>query len=329
MRRGLTRPTTGDTPEADRIVASVDTAVSDMRPKPSRRILRWLILSAALLAVGAVFLLGVRWLLSFPFMQDFIVEFPGETALPSHAPVGIPAWLAWQHFFNSLLIVLIIRSGWRVRTEKRPRMFWTSRWSIFGKSKISLTQWLHQSIDVLWVTNGVVFFVLLFSTRQWMKIVPTSWAIFPNALSALTQYISLDWPTENGWVNYNSLQVLAYFTTVFIAAPLAIITGLRLSTAWPAKAARLNRSFPVEWARAIHFPVMIFFVCFIVAHVTLVLATGALRNLNHMFGGQDAITWGGFWVFGISILALAFAWIIATKDLLLAPIARIFGKVSR
>ncbi|WP_218157734.1 hypothetical protein [Saccharopolyspora shandongensis] len=28
------------------------------------------------------------------------------------------------------------------------------------------------------------------------------------------------WPTENGWVHYNALQQLAYFTTVFVAAAL-------------------------------------------------------------------------------------------------------------
>ena len=64
--------------------------------------------------------------------------------------------------------------------------------------------------------------MVLFVTGQWMRIVPTSWDVFPNAVSAALQYVSLDWPTENGWVNYNALQLLAYFTTVFIAAPLAI-----------------------------------------------------------------------------------------------------------
>ena len=65
---------------------------------------------------------------------------------------------------------------------------------------------------------------------------PTSWDVFPNAVSAALQYVSLDWPTENGWVNYNGLQQLAYFATVFIAAPLAIVTGVRMSGIWPKKA---------------------------------------------------------------------------------------------
>ena len=108
----------------------------------------------------------------------------------------------------------------------------------------------------------------------------------PECASAALQYASLNWPTENGWVNYNALQLLTYFLTVFIAAPLAFISGIRTSSAWPKKAAALNKAYPIELARAIHFPVMIYFVAFIVVHVFLVLATGALRNLNHMYARQ-------------------------------------------
>ncbi len=86
-------------------------------------------------------------------------------------------------------------------------------------------------------------------------------------------------------------------------------------------------SSSIRRARAVHFPVMIYFVLFIVAHVTLVLATGALRNLNHMYGGQDAVNGTGFWIFVASLAVVAVGWI-AARPLVLAPIARLFGKVS-
>lgn len=286
-----------------------------------------------LAAVLAVVLVG--WLFSLEFMQDFLATYPGETHLPEGAPVGFPAWLGWQHFFNVFLIVLIIRSGLQVRTEKRPTVFWTPGWSKGSGGKVSLNVWFHQALDVLWLVNGIIFVVLLFMTGQWMRIVPTSWEVFPNALSAALQYVSLDWPTENGWVNYNSLQVLAYFTTVFIAAPLAAITGVRMSSIWPKNAKNLNRLYPIEWARAIHFPVMLYFVAFIVVHVALVLATGALRNLNHMYAAQGstdpnayATNWTGFWIFFASLIVIAAAWV-AARPMVLAPIARLFGKVGR
>lgn len=169
--------------------------------------------------------------------------------------------------------------------------------------------------------------VLLFVTGHWMRIVPTSWEVFPNALSAVIQYMTLDWPVENGWVNYNSVQQLMYFTVVFLAAPIAILTGARLSHFWPKNAQRLNKIYPIDVARALHFPTMLFFVMFLVVHVALVFATGALRNLNHMYAGVDTVSWTGFWLFAGSIVVLALAWI-AARPMLLAPIASLSGKVS-
>ena len=282
----------------------------------------------ALLLAATFAVVTVNWFLTLDFMQEFLATYPGETELPEGAPVGLPAWLGWQHFFNVFLIVLIIRSGLQVRTEKRPSAFWTPKWAKNGRGKISLNLWFHQSLDVLWLVNGVIFVVLLFATGQWMRVVPTSWDYIPNAVSAALQYVSLDWPLENGWVNYNSLQVLAYFVTIFIAAPLAAITGVRMSGLWPKNAKTLNRIYPVEWARAVHFPVMLYFVAFIAVHVALVFLTGALRNLNHMYAAQDVESWLGFWIFVASLVVIAVAWV-AARPMVLAPIAGLFGKVGR
>ena len=286
----------------------------------------------ALLVLATLVVLFTRWLVSMPFMRDFLVTYPGEYEIPQEAPVGFPAWLNWQHFLNVFFMILIIRSGLQVRFQKRPGAFWTPRWS--KGRKISLTAWFHQSLDIFWLVNGVIFVILLFVSGQWMRIVPTSWEVFPNALSAVVQYASLDWPTENGWVNYNSIQQLTYFLVVFVAAPLAAVTGIRMSGVWPKNAKRLNTLYPVEWARAVHFPTMIFFVLFIVVHVTLVFATGALRNLNHMYAAQGssdptalAGNWTGFWIFSVSLLLIVGAWI-AARPLILAPIARFFGSVT-
>jgi len=230
------------------------------------------------------------------------------------------------------LMVLIIRSGLTIRHEKRPAVFWAPKNN--PKGKTSLTIWFHQGLDIFWIVNGLVFVVLLFVTGQWMRIVPTSWEVFPNALSAALQYVSLDWPTENGWVNYNSLQQLAYFSTVFLAAPLAVASGFRMSGLWPKKNAKLSAAIPIDWARKVHFPTMLFFVVFIVIHVALVFATGALRNLNHMYAAQGSVdgvayadNWTGFWMFVLSLVVIAVAWV-AARPMTIAPIARLFGTVS-
>jgi len=304
---------------------------SEPKRRRSRTGVQWwrsgLLGGGGMLVAMAALVLAARWFVSLDDVQDFLTTYPGESRLPDTASVGIPGWLGWQHYFNTFFMVLIIRTGWQVRTDKRPRVFWTPRWSMNGGGKVSLSLWFHQSLDLLWLINGLVFVVLLFATGQWMRVVPTGWDVIPNAGSAALQYVSLDWPTENGWVNYNSLQVLAYFLTIFIAAPLAAISGVRMSGFWPKNASRLNKFYPLEWARAVHFPVMLYFVVFIVVHVTLVMATGALRNLNHMYGGQDAVNWFGFWVFFGGLVLIVVGWF-AARPPVLAPVAQLFGKVS-
>lgn len=291
-----------------------------------------------LYAAGAVVLLALvvlaaRWLTATGPLADFMAKYPGHVPLPETAPVGLPAWLGWQHFLNAFFLVLMVQTGWKVRTTRRPAAHWVRNNKGLIKTKkppkrISLDLWLHLSLDVLWVVNGIVFLVLLFATGQWRRIVPTSWDVIPNAVSAGLQYVSLNWPLENGWVNYNSLQLLTYFLTVFVAAPLAILTGLRMSSIWPSKTKKLNRIYPIEAARAVHFPVMLYFVLFVIVHVTLVLSTGALRNLNHMFAARDDHGWLGFIFFAVAVIVMVGASFLA-RPIFVGPIASLMGKVSR
>ncbi len=300
------------------------------KPANRRKLAIWI--PVALVVLVAAVLLA-RWWRDTDAGLAFLAQFPGETELPANAPVGFPWWLNFQHFLNAFFIVLIVRTGWLVRTTQRPVAYWTRNNTGLIRTKgsprkISLDLWFHLSLDTMWVINGLIFIVLLFVTGQWMRLIPTSWDVLPNAWSAAIQYASLQWPTENGWTNYNSLQQLAYFTIVFIAAPLAILTGIRLSNAWPGPKARISRLYPLALARAVHLPVMFFFVAFIIVHVTLVLATGALRNLNHMYAANDGDGWLGLILFAVSLLLIVAGWIFA-KPAFLQPVASISGKVTR
>ncbi|MFF5792048.1 cytochrome b/b6 domain-containing protein [Paeniglutamicibacter sp. NPDC012692] len=291
------------------------------------------IVSGSLVVLLMVAVLVARWLTGLDGVKAWMAAYPGHSPLPEGAPVGLPAWLGWQHFLNMFFLVLIVRTGWQVRTVTRPSAHWVRNNKGLIRTKgaptrISLDLWFHLTLDALWVLNGIVFAIVLFATGQWMRIVPTSWDVFPNAASAALQYLSLHWPTENGWVNYNALQLLAYFATVFIAAPLAIITGLRMSAAWPKKAPKLNKAYPMEAARALHFPVMLYFVAFTVVHVALVFATGALRNLNHMYAANNSENWTGLVIFAVSIVVVVGFWFLA-QPIFLRPVAALTGKVGK
>ena len=293
----------------------------------------WLI--GALITLGALLVLipiGI-WLRSLAPVQSFIATYPGTPTFPAQTPAGIPAWLGWQHFLNAFFLLLIIRTGLDIRSKKRPPAFWTPRRGWFGVAprRVGINVWFHISLDTLWVLNGVLYIVLLFVTGQWMRIVPTNWDVVPNALSTAIQYASLKWPTENPWVSYNALQVLAYFAIVFIVAPLSLITGARLSPRWPLES-KLNRALPERPVRWLHNFLLVVFIVFIVQHVALVLLTGALVNLNAMYAATgstspEPASMLGLSLFVLSLVAMFIAWI-SVRPSVLKRLAKLSGKVQ-
>jgi len=278
-------------------------------------------------------------------VQQFIERYPGtvESSRPE-ATTGFPAWGRWEHFFNAFFLIFIMRSGLQILSD-HPRLYWTRHstpgrdwfriqkpvpaeplWTAKQDSislpgqvglpglrhSIGLARWWHLGIDVLWLLNGVTFFVLLFATGRWERFVPTTWDVFPSALSGMIQYLSLDWPTDNGWVVYNSLQLIAYFITVFVAAPLALVTGLGMSPALSTRFRRVSTMFSIQTARSLHFLVLAWFLIFIVIHVFFVFTTGLLVNLNHIHAGRNDESWMGFWLFAASMIVLIVGWVAAT-----------------
>ena len=278
----------------------------------------------AIVASGIAFVLRAQ-----PAVQEFMAQYPGVVEPAAGAPVGIPVWVNVTHFLNTLFLLLIIRTGLSIRSKKRPPAFWTPRRKLFGQAqrRMGINVWLHNTVDILWVLNGAVYLVLLFATGQWVRTVPTSWEVFPHALSALMQYLTFTWPAENPWVSYNALQVLAYFGVTFLLAPLAILSGLRLSRAWPLDAPRLNRWVPEKPVRWVHNVVLFLFLAFIVVHVDLVLFTGAVRNLNVMYAGNDGMSWLGTIIFVASLAVLAGVWFALTPGVQ-KRLASLTGTVS-
>jgi DMSO/TMAO reductase YedYZ molybdopterin-dependent catalytic subunit/thiosulfate reductase cytochrome b subunit len=285
-------------------------------------------------------------------VQRFIDDHPG-TVIPAGAEqsAGVPVWAAVQHFFNLFLMIFVIRAGIQILCD-HPRLYWTRHstpgrdwfriqkpvpddpfWTAKQDSislpgqvglpgirhSIGLARWWHLGFDVLWLVNGLVFYLLLFTSSHWRHLVPTTWAVFPNAVSVGIQYLSLDWPAEHSWVAYNSLQLLAYFVTVFVAAPLALITGLGMSPALSTRFKRISKPLSIQTARSLHFLVLTWFLLFIVVHVGLVFMTSLLPNLNHMYAARDGHGWLGFWIFLASMVIVVAAWLAATPFTLRHP----------
>jgi thiosulfate reductase cytochrome b subunit len=328
-------------------------AVSGIAPRVRLGRSRWFNL-LWLLPIGFVVLIAgialAKELRALPAVATFIDQHPGSVAPPNRQR-GIPAWVGWQHFVNLFLLVFIIRSGVQIMTD-HPRLYWTRHstpgrdWFRFQhevpadplwtakqdsvslpgqvglpglRHSIGLARWWHLGIDTLWIFNGAIFYIMIFTTGHWQRLVPTSWDTIPNAASVAIQYLSLDWPADNGWVAYNSLQLLAYTVTVFVAGPLAIVTGLGMSPALSTRFRRISSVLSIQTARSLHFLVLVWFLGFIVIHVTLVFATTMRDNLDHMYAGRDDHSWSGFWVFAASMVIVIAGWVAATPFTLRHP----------
>ncbi len=308
---------------------------------------RWVSILWALpiAAVALMFLIALaQSLRELPGVQAFIKEYGGIPQAAPSVDTGFPWWLRLQHFLNMLFMMFIIRAGIQILAD-HPRLYWKrdctpgTDWFRFQKTvptgrvwtskddsvtlpgwlgipgirhSIGLARWWHFSVNLLWVLNGVAFYVLLFATNQWLRLVPVTWDVFPNAVSTAIQYASLDFPVDHSWTRYNGLQQLSYFITVFIAAPVSIATGLMQSPAISNRLGLLGTVLNRQAARSIHFISFCWFVLFILAHGIMVFVTSLRQNTNHMFAGVANNSWVGIPWFIVAMLIVGLAWWVAS-----------------
>jgi len=308
---------------------------------------RWISLLWAI-PIGAaalVVLIAVaQSLRELPGVKAFIEHHPGIAQAAPSVDSGFPMWLQVLHFLNMFFMLFIIRAGVQILAD-HPRLYWRrdctpgTDWFRFQvpvpkgriwtskddsvtlptwlgipgiRHSIGLARWWHFSVDLLWVANGVAFYVLLFATDQWRRLVPITWEVFPAALSTAMQYASLNFPGDHSWTRYNGLQQLSYFITVFIAAPVSIVTGLMQSPAISNRSGWFGRLLNRQAMRSVHFISFCWFVFFILAHGIMVFVTGLRENTNHMFAGVDNASWAGLPLFLLAMAVMMTAWLLAS-----------------
>jgi len=301
---------------------------------------RLLLVSPLLLLVAAAY---IQWgTFGLPPVSS------NPTLLPETAaePYGFPAWLRIAHFVNFLFLVLLIRSGLQILMD-HPRLYWNvhctpgTEWLRLTPVEVPkdrvwtanddgrhLAPWIglpgyrhtigmarhwHFLSVLFWVGNGLVFVVLLFGAGQWKRLVPTSWRIVPDAWAVFVHYATFHLPPEpNGFYHYNALQQLAYCGVVLLLAPLAMLTGPSMSPAFTARFTWYSK-LPGnrQVGRSIHFLIMCTFVVFTIAHVTMVVLTGFVRNMNHIVVGTDSTNPTGLYIglagIGVVVLLNGFA----------------------
>jgi DMSO/TMAO reductase YedYZ molybdopterin-dependent catalytic subunit/thiosulfate reductase cytochrome b subunit len=314
-----------------------------------------------IIVAGLIVAIAVaQQLRQYGWMQSFLETYPGtSTAYAPPVTSGFPAWLRWQHLFNIVFMMFIIRAGMQILAD-HPRLYlnsgcrpgtewfrmrdpvpsdrmdqedaarvWTAKDDAVALPKwlgipgirhtIGLARWWHFSFDLLWLVNGLVFYVLLFATGQWRRIVPRSFDVLPNALSTAVQYASLDFPSNVGFTNYNGMQIIAYFTTVFVAAPLAFFTGLLQAPAIAARFGFGRGVFNRQVARTVHFAILVWMVFFIFVHTLMVFTTGLVGNLNHIVLGTDTKSYWPLVVYIAAMVIVIGVWLSASPVTLRYP----------
>ncbi len=285
---------------------------------------------------------GIAWI------QFLVSGLPADPSLSlppiSEATVkGFPWWIIISHWANFFLLVILIRAGLSILMD-HPRLYWNdgckpgSEWVKFTpvnvpkdklwtakddaryispilglpgyRHTVGTARGWHFIHVPFFVLNGLIFVILLLTSDQWQRLVPVSLQIIPDAWSVFVYYATFHLPIEpNGFYHYNALQQLSYFGVIFILAPLAILTGLCMSPAIENRFHWLPKLFGNrQGARSVHFLVMLSYAFFIIIHVTMVVISGLIRNMNHITLGTDNTTdlTGVFIVSAIILFTIAF-----------------------
>jgi sulfoxide reductase catalytic subunit YedY len=232
-----------------------------------------------------------------------------------------PFWIRFAHFINVIFITLLIRSGIEILSAL-PKLYWNdnakpgTEWMKFTKKKVPKNRlWIsleeeedfppllslpgHKNLGlgrhwhffsiIFWLANGATYYILLFTSNEWQRLIPTSWSILPQALNTALVYASFHFPAAGN--PYNAVQQLMYFGVVFLLGPFMIATGAAMSPSidgrfpWYPKLFRGRQA-----ARSLHFLGMTVFVLFIVIHVTMVIIERFPQNMgNIMLGHSEGI----------------------------------------
>jgi len=103
----------------------------------------------------------------------------------------------------------------------------------------------------------------------------------------LVNHLRLKVHTATGGPDYGLLQKYAYCGVIFIALPLAVLTGLAMSPTVAAAYPVLQSTFGgFQSARTLHFFTFVALMLFTIAHVIMVIASGFRRQMRGMTLGR-------------------------------------------
>jgi len=264
--------------------------------------------------------------------------------------VDFPFWIRFAHFINLIFLTLLIRSGieilsalpklyfnddakpgteWIKFTRKKmPRdKLWTSldeeesfsSWiALPGHKNLGLGRHWHFFSMIFWFANGVAYYILLFTSDEWTRLVPTSWDTFPQAINDALIYARLEFPPPGD--PYNALQQLTYFGVVFLLGPFMIATGAAMSPSIAAQFPRYQKIFRGrQTARSLHFLGLLAFILFIIVHVIMVTVERFPENMGNIALGNGTSLGVAVGLFALLVISVVIVHVWATNISLKKP----------
>ena len=152
----------------------------------------------------------------------------------------------------------------------------------WGRSLHFLAAWF------LVIPGAVYLLVGLFTAHFWRNFIPNAGELNSRLISQdLKNHVRFRIREATGGPQYGILQKCAYCGVVFIALPLAVMTGLAMSPAITAAYPFLSDMFGgFQSARTIHFFASIILVLFLVVHVAMIVKSGFKRQILGMTYGK-------------------------------------------
>ena len=229
-------------------------------------------------------------------------------------PEFFPLWVVLTHFLNILFLLLLARSGVEVLSSL-PKLYWSDHchpgrewlrfsrrvfsadsrrlWSSLeeeeswspvvalpGRKNLGLGRHWHFMTVQFWILTGVVYVAMIFATGYWRYVVPTDWAIVPDALRAVGDYLQFRLPPPIAGEPFEPAQKLTYFLVIFVLAPFQIATGAAMSPSVLARFPHYGRLFGgKQGARSLHFLGLVAFAGFTLVHTILVIVHGLPSEL--------------------------------------------------
>lgn len=268
------------------------------------------------------------------------------------ASLAFPLWIRLTHYINILFIGLMIRSGiqilsahprlyWSNRSEPNNRWFKFTRnqWIKFTKAKLpddklytsmdderQVSPWIglpgkdnlglgrhwHFFVAIFWILNGAVYIILLFTSGEWSRLIPTSWDIFPRAWQTFLTYASFHIPPAGDFRPFDPLQQLAYAGVVFILGPFLIVTAAAQSPAIEAHFPWYVKIFGGrQSARSLHFLGLAAMIAFIIVHTALVFIVHFQDNVRNIVLGTTSSSFalaGTIAIIALIVVAAIYAW---------------------